>query len=99
MSEAAQEEIERASRTNENQVLAAYAASPDASLSEIARSLGWLMKTGEPDKTKVKRATAKLKGAKLVTIERGKPVITERGEQAFERCYGKSWKWPISDCP
>jgi hypothetical protein len=89
MSEAAQEEIERASRTNENQVLAAYAASPDASLSAIARTLGWLMKTGEPDKTKVRRATAKLKAAKLVTIERGKPAITDKGNKLLKEATAK----------
>jgi predicted methyltransferase len=79
MSEAAQDEIAATARANEDRVLAVYADTPAASLADIARRLGWLMKTDEPDKMKVKRIVGKLAKAKLVTIERGKAAITDKG--------------------
>jgi hypothetical protein len=90
VSQTAQDEIAAASRTNENKVLATYAANPDASMADVARQLGWIMKSGEPDKTKVKRAVAKLKGAKLVTIERGKPIVTDKGNKVFHDATAKA---------
>jgi hypothetical protein len=69
VSEAAQDELAAVQRHDENNVLTAYLAKPEASRSDIARSLGWLLGDGKtPHKMKVQRAIAKLKDAKLVTI-------------------------------
>lgn len=83
LSDAAQEQIAEATRTKENEVLAAIAAEPTASLRQIARTLGWALRSGEPNQMAVKRAVEALKGGKLVTIERGKAVISPKGEQAL----------------
>jgi DNA-binding MarR family transcriptional regulator len=90
LSEAAQDDIAAATRASENRVLAAYADSPDPSLAAVARSLGWTMRTGEPDKSKVRRAVSKLEKAKLVTLERGKPTLTDKGKKAFAAATAKS---------
>lgn len=72
-----------AARGDENRLLAAISAEPDASYAQLARKLGWALKSGEPHKMKIKRAVDKLKQAKLITVERDKPVITEKGKKAL----------------
>jgi hypothetical protein len=83
LSDAAQEDMAAAARAHENQVLAAYASTPSASLADVARSLGWLTKSDQPEKMKVKRAREKLRSAKLITIERDHVEITEKGEKVL----------------
>lgn len=90
LSETAQDAIAAAARSNENLVLNAYAEKPDASLAEIGRSLGWLLRSGDPDKMKVKRAVGKLKDAKLMSEERGKPVLTDKGRKLIATAQTKT---------
>jgi hypothetical protein len=84
LTEAAQEGIEAATRDNEHRVLLAYADNPDASLSDVARSLQWNLSKGDPDKNKVKRILKKLVKAKLAELEHGKPTLTEKGKRKIE---------------
>jgi hypothetical protein len=84
ISETAQDNMATAARDRENQVLAAYADKPNASMIEIARALGWIFKNGEPDKTKVHRAANKLKDARLLIDERGKPTNTDKGRRLLD---------------
>ena len=84
LSEAAQEEIERSVRGNENRVLELYASpTPPASLAKAAVALGWRLRSGPEDKMKVKRAIKALCNAKLMTYERGAPAITDKGRKVI----------------
>ena len=84
LSEAAKDEIAKTARSDENRVLGALVADPSASYTQIARNLGLALKSGDPNKMAVSRIVKKLKDAKLVTIERDKPVITEKGKKALK---------------
>ena len=84
LSEAAKDEIAKTARSDENRVLGALVADPSASYAQIARNLGLSLKSGDPNKMAVSRIVKKLKDAKLVTMERDKPVITEKGEKALK---------------
>jgi hypothetical protein len=83
LSENARDEMVAAARSDENRLLAAIAADPSASYAEFARRLGWTLKSGDPHKMKIKRTVEKLKQAKLITIERDKPVIADKGAKAL----------------
>ena len=81
LTDTAIDNIAAVSRDNENRVLAAYADNPNVSLSDVARSLGWNLKSNMPDKKKVKRMIKKLRDAKLMTMERDKPALTDKGRK------------------
>jgi hypothetical protein len=81
LSQEAQEAIAAATRTKEDEVLAAIAANPKASLRDVARTLGWKLRSNEPNQMAVSRAVASLKKDKLVMMERGKPVLTGKGKR------------------
>lgn len=83
LSEGALEAIADAARADENRLLEAIKARPDASLADLARALGWTLKGGEPHKMKVTRMRNKLVKEKLLRMERGKPTITDKGEKAL----------------
>jgi hypothetical protein len=85
LSEAAQEEIARAALSNENRVLAEIATKPDQSYAQIAQALGWQVRDGSPHKVKVLRCVDRLKDARLVVMERGKPIATDKGKKAVEK--------------
>jgi len=97
LSEAAQDDITAAARTNENKVLTAYAATPGASLAAIARGLGWALRSGDPDKMKVKRAVKKLKDAKLITVERDETKVTDKGKAQIDRATAQTSRRTGSD--
>jgi Mn-dependent DtxR family transcriptional regulator len=59
------------------------------SLAELAKTLGWLMKTGDPYKMMVKRTLDTLKTAKLITLERDVASLTQKGEKALKQLTGK----------
>jgi hypothetical protein len=84
LSEIAQEELASVARTNENKLLAALADNEGASLTELAKSVGWLMRTGAPHKMMVKRTLEKLKKAKLITVGRDGPTLTEAGRKTLK---------------
>jgi hypothetical protein len=64
----------------EDRVLAALRDFPRVSLASIATVLGW-SKDGKPEKWKVQRVCERLIKDKLLTKERGKNILTEKGEK------------------
>jgi hypothetical protein len=83
LSDGASEEIAAAARDNENRLLQAIADDPSSSLAHLATKLGWTTRGGDPNKVMAQRARDKLKEAKLVTIERGKAVVSDKGERVL----------------
>jgi hypothetical protein len=84
LSEAAQDEMSIAARRDEDLVLEALQKSPGASLKDIANKLGWHTKKGEPYKSKVHRIITRLKREKLLTSERGRLTLSEKGQTALK---------------
>jgi AAA domain-containing protein len=82
LSEAGQAELAATARTNENRALVALRDNDGASLAELARVLGWMLRSGAPNKMLVKRTLDKLRGAKLVSQDRGQWCVTEKGQKA-----------------
>jgi hypothetical protein len=82
ISDTAKEEIARQRLSDEDQLLAAIAADPNASLAALAIKMGWKLYSGEPNKVKASRCIKDLKVAKLI---RGNP----RWEISPHRQWGK----------
>ena len=85
LSETAQQDLGRTARYNEDKLLTAIADNGKLSVSEYARACGWFLRNGEPHKSKVARVKAQLQGAKLIAVERGEVVLTEKGEKAVKK--------------
>lgn len=83
LTDAAKEELTNIARGDENRLLAALATDGKASLADLARKLGWLMRHGDPNKMKVSRARQQLEKLKWITIERGHAVLTDKGRKAL----------------
>jgi hypothetical protein len=75
----------KASRIKEDQMLLVIDEHPRASLADLAKAAGWLLKNGEPNKMAAKRTIAALKSAKLVENGRNGPAITEKGKAEVKR--------------
>jgi len=89
--EADKQELDDAARSQEDMLLAAIAEMPGKSHADLAKSLGWFMRNGAPYMVLVGRTAGALKRAKLVKDERGKLVLTEKGEKALEKaCSGRN---------
>ena len=86
LSERGQEEIADAQRHREDELLAALAdpANGSASQADLARACGWFMGDGQPYKVLVGRVCRVLEKEKLVSKERGRFVLTSKGEKAAE---------------
>jgi hypothetical protein len=50
------------------------------SFSDIAKVLGWYNRKNELDRSKVQRTIGRLKRAKLVAVECGRHILTEKGK-------------------
>jgi hypothetical protein len=50
------------------------------SFSDIAKALGWYTRQHELNRSKVQRVIGRLKRAKLVAVERGGHILTEKGK-------------------
>lgn len=72
--------------TNEDLVLRAMRDTPDASMSAIARQLGWINDVDEPLKAKVHRARANLEDAGMIDrARRGSPLrVSKRGSEYLD---------------
>jgi hypothetical protein len=79
-SQEAADNATRQGRSDENAVLFWLKEAPGISIAEIANRAGWVSETGTPQKSKVHRHLAALKGDKLVKQHRGKWQITEAGK-------------------
>jgi AAA domain len=84
LSEAGQQEIERAARSHEDQLLAVLAepGNGKASHAELAKLLGWFMRDGSPYRKRVSRTLEELKKAKLITITRDGIELTAAGRKS-----------------
>jgi hypothetical protein len=85
LSEKAQEELAKVARTDENLLLKAIDDNEGASVSDLAKALGWYTGKNAPYKSKVHRAISRLKEAKLLTVERGAYSLTEKGSKVLKR--------------
>jgi hypothetical protein len=86
LSDEEQAAIETQSRTDEDRVLTAlHKSETSLSLSDIAQALGWFMAKGAPYKSKVQRVVKRLKDERLLSIERGRIVLTEKGKNAAKK--------------
>jgi hypothetical protein len=94
---ARREEIEDEVRSNEDQVLLVLDQSPDYSMAQIAKSLGWLSEKvnergqREPLKARVQRALGVLKGEKLADTTRGKWALTDKGKKTAKALREKAF--------
>jgi DNA-binding MarR family transcriptional regulator len=84
LSDAAQEDMAAAARATENEVLLAVSKNPNASVSELAKQLGWWSSKGDPLKSKVHRAIKQLERDKLLARERGRLTVTDKGKRVLE---------------
>jgi hypothetical protein len=97
LSEIAQEEITKVARSHEDQLLAEIERDGHGSWSDIARRCGWLLKTGKPHKTMVRRALDTLKAQKLIAPDRDGWALTEKGRKALAQ--GRTKSGPVADQP
>jgi len=86
LSEQGREEIARAMRSKEDELLVALldSANQRASKTDLARRLGWKMGNGEPYRVLVSRLLETLRKEKLITIKRGVTALTDEGRKAVE---------------
>jgi AAA domain len=86
LSDQEKQEMAKVARTDENLMLEAIETlEGNTSLSDLARKLGWLNKSGVPLKPKAHRVLGRLKRAKLITEERGELTLTEKGLKAIKK--------------
>jgi hypothetical protein len=90
LSEIAQEELAKVARDNESQVLTELDRNGKTSIANLAKVLGWLLKTGEPHKSKVHRVIMRLRGFKLIEIEHDGITLTEKGKKKLKKRKAKA---------
>jgi hypothetical protein len=90
LSETAQEELAKAIRSEEDQLLQIIEGSPKASMAELASAAGWLTSKLEPYKMKAQRIVTRLKKAKLIAVERGEYLISEKGSKLLKKLKEKA---------
>jgi hypothetical protein len=73
---------EDTAQKNKDQLLAAMAKMPGASLAVLAQDLGWFTKDGKPYKSLVQRLLNALREEKLIKKENGRWVLTKKGGTA-----------------
>jgi hypothetical protein len=97
LSDQAQDELERAARSDQDNLLVALYDAPEASHPELARRLKWFMSNGvDPHKVKVGRVLQELKNTKpaLITLDRGKASLTSAGLAKVEQLTGRKTSRP-----
>jgi len=87
LSEQAREDIARAMRSREDELLLALRdpANRKANKTNLARRLGWTMRDGKPYHVQVTRMLKALEKEKLIAVKRGQIELTEEGEKAAEQ--------------
>jgi hypothetical protein len=73
-------ELTKEARSNENALLDMMINLPNGSYADWCEKLGWIGKTGSPQKAKVFRTMDRLKADKLVHRYRGKYKLTPKGK-------------------
>ena len=84
LSPAEKEQLATAARSEENRLLTVLIENEGASYADIARVLGWSLKNGDPHKVKVERTLKKLKEHKLVSRDRDRWEVTDKGKKALK---------------
>ena len=86
LSEEGREEIARAMHSREDELLAALRdpANRKASHRELARRLGWQLRSGETNHVLVARTLKGLEKDKLITVKRGGVGLTKEGEKHLQ---------------
>jgi hypothetical protein len=85
ISDTAKEEITKQKLADEDLILAAIDADPNASWASMAVKMGWKLFSGEPNKTKVSRCLRALDKAKLIKQTRsGKYRLSAEGKKALK---------------
>jgi hypothetical protein len=79
-----EEEMTKAARNEEDQLMKAVNDHPNCSQAELARHLGWNSRKGEPQRFKVSRIVKELKKQKLVEEGRAGITLTEKGKKAIK---------------
>jgi hypothetical protein len=90
LSDIEQEDLKRVAQTDDTQLLKAIAENGSASLADLARNLGWYMKSGEPYKSKVSRTLTRLKKFRLVTAQHDGFALTKAGEKTLKKLKGEN---------
>lgn len=85
ISQAEQQDREKAARSDEDELLHALLGSPGASLGTLAETLGWTLKDGKPAKSRTHRTMMRLKDEKMVAKKRGRWELTGPGKAEAER--------------
>jgi hypothetical protein len=83
VSHAANEEITASARADEDLVLQDI-KNGATSFTDIARARGWYTPKNEPNRSKAQRIVNRLKRAKLVVVDRGRHVLTDKGKKATQ---------------
>jgi hypothetical protein len=83
VSHAAKEEIMTSARADEDLVLQDI-KNGATSFTDIARARGWYTPKNEPNRSKAQRIVNRLKRAKLVVVDRGRHVLTDKGKKATQ---------------
>ena len=79
------QQIEAASRRDEDTVLRAIERHPDVGTTAMARKLNWLMRDGKPYAVRVQRAIDKLVTDKMIAKHRDTWVLTSKGEKELNQ--------------
>jgi hypothetical protein len=82
--------LERAAESDADTVLRAIDREPGKNLSDIARSLGWLLRSKEPHHMRVKRAVDILRKDKLVEESRNKWRTTPKGQKEINEAENRA---------
>jgi hypothetical protein len=84
LTDATQEDMAAAARAAEDELLHAVAKYPGASVADLAKQLGWWTSKGDPHKSKVHRGLKQLERTKLLSRERGRVSVTDKGKKVVE---------------
>jgi hypothetical protein len=82
--EQGREAIKAAGLQDEDEVLRLVDGNPKITQPEIARSLGWKLHNGEPNKVKAGRVLKALIGLKLIRATRSSHLLTDEGKKALK---------------
>ena len=85
LTDTAKEEMTKARRNDEDQVLQALDDNPDASFADLAAKLNWLTLKGGPNKSKVQRAVERLHRNKLLNKDRDRYELTAKGKKTLKK--------------
>jgi hypothetical protein len=85
LTDTAKEEMAKTRRHDEDQVLQALNDNPDASFADLATKFNWLTSKGRPNRSKPQRIMERLVKSKLLTKDRDRYELTEKGQKALKK--------------